>query len=172
MVSRGIPPTSAPPSPPTAPARGRFSSQSRRGGAEQQQRRGRLGQLQPGRLEQLAGCLWPDSFAHRGRRSAVNFLINQFTTYNQRTPAVAALTNGGFVVAWVSEQERSVAPVLRDGFGFCHAPIRSDFQAWTFMRGFTTATALRPGRRISREHGFQSLREPGRGRRVGRQVSW
>ena len=37
------------------------------------------------------------------------FLINQFTTFNQRTPAVAALTNGGFVVAWVSEQERSTS---------------------------------------------------------------
>ncbi|HUA69111.1 MAG TPA: hypothetical protein VMA13_11245, partial [Candidatus Saccharimonadales bacterium] len=36
------------------------------------------------------------------------FLINQFTSYNQRNPAVAALANGGFVVAWVSEQERSV----------------------------------------------------------------
>jgi len=32
------------------------------------------------------------------------FLINQFTSYNQRTPAVAALANGGFVVAWVSER--------------------------------------------------------------------
>ncbi len=37
------------------------------------------------------------------------FPVNQFTSYNQRTPAVAALANGGFVVAWVSEQERSVA---------------------------------------------------------------
>ena len=37
------------------------------------------------------------------------FLVNQFTNYNQRTPAIAALTNGGFVVAWVSEQERQVA---------------------------------------------------------------
>ena len=37
------------------------------------------------------------------------FLINQFTSYNQRTPTVAALANGGFVVAWVSEQERTVA---------------------------------------------------------------
>ncbi|HUA38610.1 MAG TPA: hypothetical protein VMA35_09490 [Candidatus Sulfopaludibacter sp.] len=36
--------------------------------------------------------------------------INQFTSYNQRTPAVAALANGGFVVAWVSEQERVAAP--------------------------------------------------------------
>ena len=36
------------------------------------------------------------------------FLINEFTNYNQRTPTVAALANGGFVVAWVSEQERVV----------------------------------------------------------------
>ncbi|MGA2871339.1 MAG: hypothetical protein ABSF34_19520, partial [Verrucomicrobiota bacterium] len=41
-----------------------------------------------------------------------NFLINQFTNFNQRTPAIAALTNGGFVVAWVSEQERTLAPNL------------------------------------------------------------
>ena len=42
-----------------------------------------------------------------GQKIGTNFLINQFTTYNQRTPAVAALKNGGFVVAWVSEQERA-----------------------------------------------------------------
>ncbi len=34
------------------------------------------------------------------------FLVNQFTNYNQRTPAVAALKGGGFAVAWVSEQEQ------------------------------------------------------------------
>ncbi len=45
-----------------------------------------------------------------GSRIGTNFLINQFTTYNQRNPAVAALNNGGFVVVWVSEQERSTAP--------------------------------------------------------------
>ncbi len=39
------------------------------------------------------------------------FLVNQYyTSYNQRTPAVAALANGGFVVAWVSEQERATSP--------------------------------------------------------------
>jgi hypothetical protein len=40
------------------------------------------------------------------------FLVNQFTSYNQRTPAVAALENGGFVIAWVSEQELAAAPVI------------------------------------------------------------
>ena len=42
-----------------------------------------------------------------GTKIGTNFLINQFITYNQRTPAVTALANGGFVVAWVSEQERA-----------------------------------------------------------------
>lgn len=47
-----------------------------------------------------------------GQKIGTNFLINQFTSYNQRTPAIAPLKNGGFVVAWVSEQERMAAPNL------------------------------------------------------------
>ena len=47
-----------------------------------------------------------------GQTVSNEFLINQFTSYNQRTPAVAALANGGFVVTWVSEQQRAVAPTL------------------------------------------------------------
>lgn len=43
-----------------------------------------------------------------GEKIGSSFLINQFTTYNQRTPVVAALSDGRFVVAWVSEQQRSV----------------------------------------------------------------
>ncbi len=46
-------------------------------------------------------------FTPAGKKVGGEFLINQFTAYNQRSPAVAALKNGGFVVAWVSEQERS-----------------------------------------------------------------
>jgi hypothetical protein len=42
-----------------------------------------------------------------GQKIGGEFLINQFTPFNQRTPTVAALPGGGFVVAWVSEQERS-----------------------------------------------------------------
>ena len=49
-----------------------------------------------------------------GKTISNEFLVNQFTNYNQRTPAVAALKNGGFVVGWVSEQERIVAPNLGD----------------------------------------------------------
>lgn len=42
-----------------------------------------------------------------GQKIGSEFLVNQFTSYNQRSPAVAGLTGGGFAVVWVSEQERS-----------------------------------------------------------------
>jgi hypothetical protein len=47
-----------------------------------------------------------------GQKIGGEFLINQFISYNQRTPAVAALANGGFVVTWISEQQRVLAPNL------------------------------------------------------------
>ncbi len=47
-------------------------------------------------------------FTANGTSIGTNFLINVFTKYNQRNPVVSALKNGGFVVAWVSEQERQV----------------------------------------------------------------
>lgn len=47
-------------------------------------------------------------FSQTGLKIGGEFLINQFTTYNQRNPTIAALKNGGFVVAWVSEQQRVV----------------------------------------------------------------
>ena len=50
-------------------------------------------------------------FSPDGQKVGNEFLVNQFTTYNQRTPVVAPLSTGGFVVVWVSEQQRSVAPV-------------------------------------------------------------
>ena len=45
-----------------------------------------------------------------GTMIGTNFLVNQFTSFNQRTPTVAALKNGGFVVGWISEQQRSLSP--------------------------------------------------------------
>src|SRR5262249_9078060 len=46
-------------------------------------------------------------FSPVGQKIGGQFPINQFAIYNQRTPAIAALANGGFVVVWVSEQQRS-----------------------------------------------------------------
>jgi hypothetical protein len=50
--------------------------------------------------------------ATNGTKIGTNFLVNQYINFNQRTPVVAALNNGGFLVGWVSEQERSLAPSL------------------------------------------------------------
>jgi hypothetical protein len=51
-------------------------------------------------------------FTSAGAKIGTNFLVNQFTSYNQRSPVVASLAGGGFAVAWVSEQERVVSPNL------------------------------------------------------------
>lgn len=37
--------------------------------------------------------------------------INQYTAYNQRNPAVAALANGNIVITWVSEKEASTGGI-------------------------------------------------------------
>ena len=61
-------------------------------------------------------------FSPAGQKVGGEFLVNQFTAFNQRTPAIAPLTGGGFVIAWVSEQQRYVNSIdiygrLFDGNG-------------------------------------------------------
>jgi hypothetical protein len=46
-----------------------------------------------------------------GSKLGKEFPINQTTLYNQRTPAVVALANGNFVVAWVTELQRGPSTV-------------------------------------------------------------
>ena len=43
-----------------------------------------------------------------GQKLTGEFQVNQFISYNQRNPAIAALSDGRFVVAWVSEQQNSL----------------------------------------------------------------
>lgn len=45
-------------------------------------------------------------FTPDGNKVGNEIPVNQFTSNNQRAPAIAALADGSFVVAWVSEQER------------------------------------------------------------------
>lgn len=54
-------------------------------------------------------------FSPAGEKLGGEFQISQTTAYNQRTPAVAALENGGFVVVWVSEAARGNDPVVSGG---------------------------------------------------------
>ncbi len=61
-------------------------------------------------FNQVSGTSMADVYGQllspTGAKIGTEFLINQFSKYNQRTPAVAALKSGGFVVSWVSEQQR------------------------------------------------------------------
>jgi len=50
-----------------------------------------------------------------GQKVGGEFPVNQFTAHNQRTPAMAALSSGGFVVVWVSEGERATQSVGANG---------------------------------------------------------
>ena len=45
-------------------------------------------------------------FSQEGEKLGGEFRVNQFTFSNQRSPALAALDNGNFAVAWISEQQR------------------------------------------------------------------
>jgi hypothetical protein len=62
-------------------------------------------------LNQYASNSLQDVYAQilspAGQKIGGEFLVNQFTSFNQRSAKVAALAGGGFVVVWVSEQERS-----------------------------------------------------------------
>jgi len=55
--------------------------------------------------------IYGQRFTSAGVKVGSEFRVNQFTPNNQRSPAVAALSGGGFVVAWVSELERGLTTV-------------------------------------------------------------
>ena len=63
-----------------------------------------------GSFNELSGNSLQDVYAQVlspvGQKVGGEFLVNQFTSYNQRTPAIAGLSDGRFVVAWISEQQR------------------------------------------------------------------
>ena len=64
-----------------------------------------------------------------GAKVGGEFLVNQFTTYNQRTPAIAGLSDGRFVVTWVSEQQRAdlAVDVYARIFHSDGSPVGSEF---------------------------------------------
>jgi hypothetical protein len=63
-----------------------------------------------GSFNEFSGNSLQDVYAQvlspAGQKLGGELLLNQFTSYNQRTPAVAGLSDGRFVIAWVSEQQR------------------------------------------------------------------
>lgn len=61
-------------------------------------------QGQDGHLQGVFGQILDSA----GNKVGEEFQVNESTQYNQRTPAVAALSNGRFVVTWVSEKSRGI----------------------------------------------------------------
>ncbi len=46
-------------------------------------------------------------FSSTGEKLGEEILVNQFASFNQREPAIAALDNGNFIVTWISERQRT-----------------------------------------------------------------
>jgi len=80
-----------------------------------------------------------------GQKIGGEFLVNQQTAFNQRSPAVAALPGGGFIVTWISEQQRVQAQNLGQNTTYTSAagtPAPSvDVYARTFNNSATPLTA-------------------------------
>ena len=62
---------------------------------------GSFNQVAPGSLQDV----YMQIFSPNGQKIGSEILANQYTDFNQRTPAIAPLSDGRFVVAWVSEQK-------------------------------------------------------------------
>jgi len=81
-----------------------------------------LNQQAPGSLQDVYGQL----FSPAGQKTRGEFPVNQFVAFNQRTPAIAPLAGGGFVVAWVSEQQRnSASPNTNQSLSVSALPVPS-----------------------------------------------
>lgn len=57
-------------------------------------------------------------FSPGGQKIGNEFRVNYTTPFNQRTPAIAALPNGGFVAAWISEQQRVIPNAATNVFAY------------------------------------------------------
>ncbi len=75
-------------------------------------------------------------FAPNGQRIGTEFQINQFTKNNQRTPVVAALPSGKFVVSWISEGQRddSSVDLYARMYSANGTPLASEFRVNTSER--------------------------------------
>ena len=91
-------------------------------------------------------------FSPTGKPLGSEFQVNQFTSNNQRTPTVAALSNGSFVIAWVSELQRgpSSVDVFARLFDGTATPVGDEFLVDTN----TTNTCANPSAAGSAQGGF------------------
>ena len=82
-------------------------------------------------------------FNSAGAKVGGEFLINQFTSYNQRNPSIAALSDGRFVVVWVSEQQAGENTVGIYGrlYTAVGAPVSGEFLVSSASDGATNICA-------------------------------
>jgi hypothetical protein len=80
---------------------------------------------------------WQDVYFQRfsaaGVKLGAEVLVNQFTYFNQRSPAVTALADGGFLVGWISEEQLVEAgtDVMARRFGADGAALGDEFRVST-----------------------------------------
>jgi hypothetical protein len=90
-----------------------------------------------GSFNQAAAGSMQDVYAQilspTGQKIGSEILANQFTDFNQRTPAIAPLSGGGFVLAWVSEQKShdNSVEIFARVFGAEGSAAGSEFQVST-----------------------------------------
>jgi hypothetical protein len=83
---------------------------------------------------------WQDIYFQRftaaGEKIGAEVRANNFTTFNQRSPSVAALSDGSFVVVWISEQQRgeNSIDVMARRFGNDGAPLGPELMVNTSDR--------------------------------------
>ena len=74
---------------------------------------------------------WQDVYFQRfsaaGVKLGTEVMVNQFTDFNQRSPVVTALADGGFLVAWISEEQRAELSISTYG-----AQVSTDVMARRF----------------------------------------
>jgi hypothetical protein len=80
---------------------------------------------------------WQDVYFQRfsatGQKVGAEVMVNQYTPFNQRSPAVTALSDGSFLMAWVSEEQRAEAStdVMARRFGSDGSPLGNEFRVST-----------------------------------------
>ena len=72
-------------------------------------------------------------FNGAGQKLGAEFRVNDFRDFNQRTPAIAALPGGGFVVTWISEGNRgeSSVDVMARVYNAGATPVAGEFRVNT-----------------------------------------
>ena len=89
------------------------------------------------------GGIYGQRYHANGARNGGEFRVNTMTDGDQKTPAIAALSNGGFVVVWQSNQQDGTGPdIYAQRFRPNGTPAGAEFRANTFAGGGQTDPAV------------------------------